>query len=265
MAKKQQSTGNSPLANLASKTDTKTATAASVSHLPTKNFTGQYFLQRFVTEKDEKTKLEIIKAATQAVDANTLKKSLDDMVSMAGKIDMQNGIPEKEVTKRGPVYKTAANNAAVIKKVYGALRFAQDALIAHGFNDTTGYHAASLLSKKALETKEIKWTGEKAKNKAQRDQDAFFREEARALGELKKVMPRNENESLLDYTQRLAQHVPDQIEQNRNEKLMENIDKEIERVLAMGKDIAKAIAEAVLTQLDHTGKTKGKKQEPELV
>jgi hypothetical protein len=240
--------GNSPLASLAGRATTQSATATR-DDTRAINFSGQYLLGKFVTEKDETSKLDIIKAMIEQVDVQSLKQNLNDMVEMAAKIDIEAGIPENEVTKRGPTWRTAANNRTVIQKVYGALRFAPEELKSLGYHDDMGYHACSAIAKKALETKQIKWDASTAKSPEQRDTDKQFRAEAKALKDVQAEHPRQPNETLVQYQQRTLGMVAEKIEQMQQDAEFEAIQMAAATLLEKGHDYAKAVAEAVLAAI----------------
>lgn len=246
----QRSTGNSPLAALASKATTESATAPRTPRVG-QHITGQYLLNKFVTEKDETSKLDIIKNLIQNVDVATLKKVTNDMVDLAKQLDRDAGIAEADITKGAPNYKTASNNRTVIQKVYGAMRFASEELKSFGFNDSMGYHATSAIAKKALDIKHIKWTGEVAKSQEEKERAKQFRDESAALKEVQTQNPRKADETLIEWNNRTLGMVAGKLEELDRERHSEMIAQAVQDLIdTYGTDDAVAICTACLATVN---------------
>lgn len=274
-ASKNVSLGNSPIASLGSKATTQSATASSNNLKPHPNFTGQYWLERFITnDESEQSKMMIVRQAAKVLDVSMIKKNLDDMVELASKIDQKEGFTKENGNlNKGPTYKTAANMRTVLLRCFGAIRFAEDELKKQGYSDKTGFHSAYNMSRVALDKKVIKWDGTKAETKEDREARVMMKREEQALAKIKKAMPRQPNQSLVEYESACLKLVTKQLEQDKLEEETKVIDKQVESALTLGPDMAKAIAESILAsikaqeeaQQEAKSKKSNKKHDEELV
>lgn len=124
---------------------------------PQKQITGQYLFDSFMGTSDEQvTKMNIVRNMASQCTAEEVKKALADMVEIAHKVDVKNGVPEKD---RGPKRHTAMNVRSVMQNVYGALRLAPKEFAAQGYTDKTGYQDAAVMARIALKAKGVKWNG----------------------------------------------------------------------------------------------------------
>lgn len=246
--------GNSPLATLASRATTESATAPSKSSnvKPIKNYTGQFFFDRFVNgdAKEEQTRLDIVRQAAHAVDVDAIKASLNDMVELAGKKDEADGWTGDRKNK-GPMYRNAANTRSVIQRCYGALRFAEDKLKEKGYTDKTGYHAFAIIAKAALESKQIKWNGEKGEDPETRAARLKHKEEEAARQRIQKELPRLKDEDYITYNARVLAKLDAELQQMEIERTTEKVSAEVDRLLqTYDAEMCRAIAEATIAALD---------------
>lgn len=135
-------------------------TAAPVTQQVT--ITGQYLFDNFMGSGEENvTKMNIVRLMARQSTAEEVKKALSDMVELAHKIDVRNGVPEKE---RGPKRANAMNVRSVMQNVYGALRLAPKEMTDQGYSDRTGYQDAAVMARVALKKHGVKWNGTKLPN-----------------------------------------------------------------------------------------------------
>lgn len=121
--------------------------------------TGQFLFDNFMNASEEQvSKMNIVRLMAKQSTAEEVAKALKDMVELAHKIDVRNGVPEKE---RGPKRQTAMNVRSVMQNVYGALRLAPSELAAQGFTEKTGYQDGAVMARTALKARGIKWNGTK--------------------------------------------------------------------------------------------------------
>lgn len=252
-AHKAASLGNSPMADLASKTTSNVAAGSNV--VKSTNFSGQYFLERFVTTSDQEeiTKMDIVRQAVKVLDSNTLANNLGEMVTKASDIDAAKGFKDKQKNK-GPTYKTAQNVRTVILRCYGAIKFATPQLEELGFTNKTGFHTGYAIAVKALEKAMVKWDGSKADTPEERKLKQQFRTEERVLSNIKKATPRHAGESLLDYERRCMTALDEGIKAQQEASAAKTIDQYKETLLALGDDVAKQIAQAIMDAVRHHAK-----------
>lgn len=215
----------SVLSNLASRTDTRTVLAPrNDSATGSVAVTGQYLFDRFIGNDDaEITKMGIVRQLVNQVDTQTFKKALKDMVDIA-----------KE--KGEAVEKTARNHQTVMRIAFGALKFAQDALAAHGYTDRTGYQVMRVIGKKALEDKGLKWDGSKVLNDEQKDMQRNTKEAQKALAEVQRDNPQQIGESFGDWMTRIQPAVENRLDADRKEKHYEMLSKVATKVAEMAGD-----------------------------
>lgn len=239
----------SPIASLPEKMTTETARGTGGKVHKVKNFTGQYWYDCFVESgKEIDSRMDIIRRSLNAIDTATLKTNLNDMVDIAVKRDEADGFKGKNKSE-GPYAKAAANSRSLIQRIFGALKHAEKQMQQLGYKETTGFIASSVLAKKALDMIAIRWDGTKAKSKEEREMQAAERLEDKAFRELKSELRRSDFQNITAYNSAILAKVPERVEQYKREKVTEVIDKEVERLLAMGEDQARAAAEAVLETL----------------
>lgn len=262
----QVSTGNSPIATLDSKMTTESARASSANVKEHPNFTGQYWLERFVTnDESEVSKMVIVRQAAKVLTAEQIKKNLDDMVEMASKIDVKAGYTKeakdnqgKTLFNKGPTYRNASNIRSILLSCYGAIRFAPEPLKAAGFTDKTGFHAGATIARQVLKALEIKWDGTKGEAKQDREARLAMRKEEKALQQLRKDIPRQPNESLLDYERKIIAKVEHEIKRQEQEQADVALRKVVDAALNLGPEMAAKIADAIKTTL--AAKAKESKQ-----
>lgn len=232
---------NSVLANLPGVTSPEAvaqAQATSNHALKTgKPITGKYLFENFVTSKTDVTKMNIIEAATQSVGTDDFDKAVKDMVEIAKNTMGEAGL------------KTARNHAAVLRNVYGAIKNRRDDMVAAGFEQgKTGYHVANTAAKSVLKAAAIKWDGTPAKTQAERQAARVNKAEQEAFKQAQAEMPRNEGESLSDYTVRVAARAEEISEQLLNEAQAERVKKIVEAVKKMAGDDLSAVVAALLDE-----------------
>src|SRR5574337_155480 len=102
--------------------------------------TGQYLYEQFVSNDGSGTRMAWIRSyLVPNADPIQVKGACDEMVKLAHKFDMAQGVPEKE---RGPKRNTAMNVRTFVQQIYGALKFAAPEMQAMGFDETTGWMEA---------------------------------------------------------------------------------------------------------------------------
>lgn len=224
------------LSGLASVESANQATATALK--AGKPITGQYLYERFCANEADQTKMHTVINATSQVDTASWKAALKDMVAIAEK----HGDAAK---------KTAQNHRSVLQNVYGAIRFAPDALKVLGFEPkTTGYHQANTMAKQALKEAGIKWTGEKAKSPEQREQEAQARIRKQAMSKALQDTPMRDGETQAQFFERVAAQ-GEQEEQNLiAERESKKVAKLVESIKAMCGEHLSAVIIHLLDELD---------------
>jgi hypothetical protein len=183
--------------------------------------TGQYLYHEFVEADDsQKTRMNLIRdLVAKGADPLQIKGATDEMVKLAIKKDVANGVDEKV---RGPKRATAMNVRTIVQNVYGALKFAPDALTKEGFNENTGWLEGAVMAKKALATGGKVWNGYDVPTQEQKEQAALQRAragETEAMLQATKENPRKPNESLLGWNTRIGQAAESLVVKAQQEKL----------------------------------------------
>lgn len=200
--------GDSPLATLESKTDTKTATAATPQNMAGSavTLTGQYIFDRFIENDDEEvTKMGLIRAWVKQYTTEDVKKAIAAAVELAK-------------AKGEAQLKTMRNHQTVMRLAFGAWKYAEAELRELGVSEKTGYQLMRVLGKKALEKKGIKWDGSPAKPATPADVRARQKLEKEAMENVKAANPQQAGESLKDYTQRTLDLIDAEIERLLDEQ-----------------------------------------------
>lgn len=120
--------------------------------------TGQWVYDNFVNASTDEqiSRMNMVRIlAKQATDSD-LKTALKDAVEIAHKVDVKNGVPEKE---RGPKRSQAMNARTVMQNAYGAIRRAPKELEKLGYTEKTGYQEMRVIASQALKAHGIKWNG----------------------------------------------------------------------------------------------------------
>lgn len=227
------------IATLPARASVESANQAAATALKAgKPITGQYLYERFCANKADQTKMHAVINATSQVDTASWKAALKDMVAIAEK----HGDAAK---------KTAQNHRSVLQNVYGAIRFAPDALKVLGFEPkTTGYHQANTMAKQALKDAGIKWTGEKAKSPEQREQEAQARIRKQAMAKALQDTPMRDGETQAQFFERVAKQGEEEEARLIEEREGKKIAKLIESVRALCGDHLYDVLAAILEQDD---------------
>jgi len=194
--------------------------------------TGQGLYNMFmVPDAQTQTRMAWIREVlVPNADALQVKGACDELVKLAAKADEANGVPEKE---RGPKRNTAMNVRTFVQQIYGALKFAAPEMQAMGFTDQTGWLEARNMAKPALERAGKIWTGHDIPSDAQKAQKARLREtkaETQAFLDATKETPRAVNESFVSWQARIAEVAQKQVIKAREDQMLEQAEKEIERL-----------------------------------
>lgn len=220
----KQEAGSSAIADLESRATTasiRTARPAGVTTGSSTNFSGQYLYDRFVTgDKEEVTKMDIVRQMVKQLDTASFKKCIADFVGVskgfvnnAVKADKDAGTYDKENPSAAVVNamaraKTAANHQTVMRIAYGAIKFAGEALAELGYKeDATGYQVMRVIGNRALEQTGIKWDGSKLESRevvvGRNEQKA----EAKIVAEVMAANPRQPDEERAAYFARIDEAV----------------------------------------------------------
>ena len=228
--------------------------------------TGQYLYDTFMKpDAGESTKMQIVRSwVDNQYDVLQIAGACDGMVKKAAELDASKwdgptndkGVPIDEQGKkvRGVKEQSAMNMRTVIQTAYGAIKFARPELESLGYDDSTGYLAMRVLAKKALDEKRITWKGEAQKTDVDRA-NARLRKEQKAetdvLLDVMKQVPRNHDETLLAYNQRIAQLAEQGVEQARIEaeaKIVADLLEKLEKQHGTSRMIA--LAQAICERYD---------------
>jgi hypothetical protein len=224
--------------------------------------TGQYLYEQFVVAGEEqKSRMAIIRdLIDKGADPMQVKGATDEMVKLAKKKDEAAGVPEKT---RGPKQATAMNVRTIFQQVYGALKFAPDALKDQGYTNDTGWLEARVMAKEALNKAGKVWSGHDVPTQAQKEQAALQRSragETEAMLQATKENPRQPNESLMGWNQRIGQAAEKLVVQAQAEKLADDAKKLYEYAL---KKYDRAVIAAAMI-LWHKNFQESNNGEPEL-
>lgn len=253
--------GASTIANMESRTNTAAATATRQVGLKTgSNFTGQYLYDRFVAnDKTEVTKLEIVRKMVGALEVDDFKAAINGMVEIAASLRDKQIAAEKEagtynkdeqsaeVAAYAARHKTALNHQTVMRLAYGALRFANEALVAHGYNEeTTGYQMMAVISRKTLADAGIKWDGSKIPEKSEIDRRKQSQAETQALAKIMANEPRTDEESMPTYLARVSAKVGDQLAKDNAEREQKMINDLVKKIRTMAGGMLDDVIEKLL-------------------
>ena len=255
---REASTGNSPIASLPARTDTAAATApVSSGFKAPKNYTGQWLYGELMAGKEETRRLDMIKSMAAAVEAEALKKALDDMVAIARKEDEKFGFTKENKGKdgkpldgKGPKYRSASNIRSIVMRIYGAIRFAAKELQVLGYRDGMGFHDVAAISRKALENVGLNWDGTKGDSKEDRETRRKRDAENKAIQSAMKKHPRNADESYTDYMVRVSELVEAEMQALSEENQRLALEKEAERLVSrFTPDMLEALADVIAAKM----------------
>lgn len=250
----------SVLESLPSRASTESATAPRSEGLKTgtkTNFSGQYLYDRFIANnKEEVTKMDLVRKMAASVDVASFKTCLKDFVDIAKGGEKVKG---NELTgQAAATYKTALNHASVLKIAYGAIRFAGEALAAMGYNDTTGYQVMRVMGKQALDDTGVTWDGSKALDKAGKAERSANKLEEKAIAEVMAMMPKNPGESRAAYLGRIDEATENRLNVLHNEQHDEMVEKLatawIDQCTKAGVTFAEVVNYAITPVGDHLNK-----------
>ncbi len=260
--------GDSVIASLAGRTDTKTATAAKPAGLPTgNNFTGQYLYDRFITDDNAASisKMDIVRSMVAALDTQSFKTAVNDFVGVAkGFLDKavetakhdgtyrentdKVATAPAEVVQAQARHKTAKNSQTVMRVAYGAIKHAPDQLVELGYKPgETGYQIMAVIGRKALEAAGLKWDGSPLETSFVKQQRTAQKEEAKALASVMDANPRRDDEDRAAYFGRIDKLVTKEIKAIREEKHSEQIAKLVAKFKADAGALLPEILDALLS------------------
>jgi hypothetical protein len=237
-----------PIAALPAKATTESIREAKPNKLATGNtITGQYLADRLVLNagKEELTKMDIIRSATEQCDVGTFKKAVADFVGIfRDAFDKAKGTDEETIASAR--LKTAQNHQSVLRAGYGAIRFAADKLAELGYDPkTTGYQVMRVMAIQALKDKGINWTGEPVVQPEQRQQRKAQTAQARYFTEAMAEYPQKPKEDRAEYFSRLDKIVAKRMADDEKEQHA----KLVERFVAEFRDKAGALLPEVIKAL----------------
>lgn len=256
-----------PISKLESTTDTATVRAARPTALATgKNYTGQYLYDRFVNDKAENkedlTKMDIVRNMVDVMDAAKFGQILGDMVSVAkafadgavkaakeaGNYNSEN--PPLSCREADARLKTARNHQTVMRTAFGALKFCADALKAKIGDAELSYRMVRDIGATLLKDKGINWDGTKAaptlspaERAARKDQET----ETQAMLEIQKAHPRQENESRPEYFARIDGMVGKAMKEKQEEQRRQVVEALTKKVRDMAGENLPELIDALLS------------------
>lgn len=180
--------------------------------------TGQALYNEFLAGESNVTRMNFIRT-TLAADPVHVKGACDNMVELARKADIANGVPEDQ---RGPKRNTAMNVRTLFQQIWGALKFAEPEMKSLGFGDKTGWLEARAMAKVALNKAGKTWQGFDVPTQEQKEQKKLARdrkEVTEAMLEATKQTPQAINESFESWQKRIADKARGLVEQAKQEKL----------------------------------------------
>lgn len=193
--------------------------------------TGQYLYETLVGSDGTQTRMAWIREyLVPNADVQQVEGATNEMVKIAHKRDIAMGIPEKE---RGPKRNTAMQARTHLQAIFGALKFAPEYMTSLGYDAETGWNEARGMAKIALERAGKVWKGLDIPSDVQKEQKALQRankEETTAFLEATKDTPRALNESFDSWQARIAEVARKQVAKARDDKMLEQAEKEIERL-----------------------------------
>lgn len=255
----------SPVAGLAGKATTESATAPRAPGLKTgPNYTGQYLYDRFITgDKEEITKMDIVRDMVKAVDTQSFKALLKDFIGVAkgyvdnavkraqdaGDYDADNE-PGNVVAARGRL-KTAQNHQTVMRIGYGALKFAGDALESAGYNPAeTGYLLMRVVGQKALADKGINWDGSKAESTDDRNARRRADRERKVMADVMAKNPMQDGESRIAYLTRIDELTNTAMEEATEQQRADELQALAARIKALAGDNLADVLDYIATHED---------------
>lgn len=196
-----------------------------------KSVTGQYLFDMFVVDQSELTKMDIVEMLVNTTDTLSFKNALKDMVSIAEK--------HSEAKK-----KTAQNHQSVMRVAYGVMRFLRDKLPQ---GERIGYREMQKIGAKLLKDNGIKWTGEPVLSDDEKERKHQTVQERQALEQAQKENPRLENESIVDWTLRIAPDVEATLEATKQSERKEKVEALAKKVIALcGDDMIEDVLNFIL-------------------
>ncbi len=257
-----QVAGASTLANMETRTDTPTVRAAVSSSLKTgtgTNFSGQYLFDRFVAnDKTEVTKLGIVRQMVEQLELDRFKTVIQEFVGVATSYrdkviaaEKEAGTynkdkPSQELNFQNGRVKTAQNHQTVMRVIYGAMRFAEEALTAQGFDENTGYQVGAVYARNALKVAGIKWDGTKQLDKTQAEKRLQSKAEEKALAKIMDANPREADEPMAKYLARVSSKVDGQVQADRAEAERKQVDTLVRKVREMAGGMLDEVIERLL-------------------
>lgn len=246
---------DSPIANLDSRMTSASATASGTDGAATKQVTGQYLYDRFVTTVNEDvTKMGIVRDLVTRVDIASFKSAVKDMIGIA-QASVKAAPEAQKVVFEGRL-KTAMNQRNMMTLAFGAIKFASDELAKLGYTDQTGIEPMRVLAKRALDNKKVRWDGSPVLNdelRAKRDRERARKAELKAMADLMTESVRGDDESIVAYQTRIAEKVQERLDTANREKTESSLIKQAANLIKVhGADSARLIAEKVLYLLQHT-------------
>jgi hypothetical protein len=216
--------------------------------------TGQELYDTFVVGGEEqRTRMIIIRDLVDRADALQIQGATDKMVEIAKERDEANGVHPKV---RGPKRATAMNTRTGFRNIWGAFKFV-DAMVQidAGFDLSTGWNDAIVISKNLLKTNGKVWNGLDVPTDAEREVQALQRKnkaETQALVEVQKDNPRLAGESLLDWNTRVMTIAESAMERARSESLAKLAESEASKLFVKhGEQVCIAILRELATKLGY--------------
>jgi len=214
--------------------------------------TGQFLYDTFVQANEaEITRMNHIRALAVTADALQIKGACDKMVEHARAVDYPLG--KEKGNERGPKEQQAMNVRTIVQQAWGAIKFATPALMALGYDDSTGYQAMRVLAKRALVEAGKTWQGfdiPTERVKADKAATRRNKEETKALVEVQKDNPRLVGESLADWNDRVFALAEQAMIAAKEESERALAESEVKRILEKhGEAIAERVAFALLNAL----------------
>lgn len=226
-----------PLAGLDQRTTTAAATAPTGDGLKTGqsvNFSGQYLFDRFiVADREDQTKLGIVRQAVEQVDTASWKAALAEMVRLA---------KEDSPTK----YMTAKTVQSQMRAIYGALKNVPDELEQAGMTNDTGYAEAYNIGRTVLSQKGLKWDGTTAESKEDREARLANKEALKVKADLERLNPMQAGETMSAWSNRIVEMMDDAMEQHDEDTRQARITAATEQFMTQFGDLAIDVASKVI-------------------
>ena len=228
---------------------------ANASGAPQVVVTGQFLFDNFVDGGGEQqvSRMNIVRVLAKTATKDQLTEALKDAVELAHKIDIKNGVPEKEA---GPKRRQAQNVRAALQNVYGALKLAAPELEKLGFSEKTGYVEGMTLAKAALKAKGLKWNGSPLptdESKAIAKANALKEAKKAAIVDAMASLTRGDDESMVDYYTRVEAKADDILAQAKKAELSRSVSKTVIGIVEKtDRETARAIADGILNYLTQT-------------